>query len=136
MAPAGTRPAEGSMTQTYKAFYRRSIEDPVGFWTEQARLIDWRAPFSTVLDFSRPPFAKWFVGGQTNLCHNAVDRHLLLRADQKALVYISTETNQEKSYTFRELHAEINRLAAAMQALGVDKGDRVIIYMPMIAEAC
>jgi len=124
------------MTQTYKAFYRRSIEDPAGFWTEQARLIDWRAPFSTVLDYSRPPFAKWFVGGQTNLCHNAVDRHLLLRADQKALVYISTETNQEKSYTFRELHAEINRLAAAMQALGVDKGDRVIIYMPMIAEAC
>src|SRR4029078_2689878 len=65
-----------------------------------------------------------------------VDRHLLLRAAQKALVYISTETNQEKSYTFRELHAETNRLAGAMQALGVDKGDRVIIYMPMIAEAC
>jgi len=124
------------MTQTYKAFYRRSIEDPAGFWAEQARLIDWRTPFSTVLDYSRPPFAKWFVGGQTNLCHNAVDRHLHLRGDQKALVYISTETNQEKSYTFRELHAEINRLAAAMQALGVSKGDRVIIYMPMIAEAC
>ena len=124
------------MTQTYKAFYRRSIEDPAGFWAEQARLIDWRTPFSTVLDYSRPPFAKWFVGGQTNLCHNAVDRHLHLRGDQKALVYISTETHQEKSYTFRELHTEINRLAAAMQALGVSKGDRVIIYMPMIAEAC
>ena len=124
------------MTETYKAFYRRSIEDPEGFWAEQARLIDWHAPFSSVLDFSRPPFAKWFVGGQTNLCHNAVDRHLQLRGEQKALVYISTETGEEKAYTFRELHAEVNRLAAAMQALGVSKGDRVIIYMPMIAEAC
>jgi propionyl-CoA synthetase len=124
------------MTQTYKAFYRRSIEDPEGFWAEQARLIDWHAPFSSVLDFSRPPFAKWFIGGQTNLCHNAVDRHLQLRGEQKALVYISTETGEEKAYTFRELHAEVNRLAAAMRGLGVSKGDRVIIYMPMIAEAC
>ena len=123
------------MTQTYKAFYRRSIEDPAGFWTEQARLIDWRAPFSTVLDYSRPPFAKWFVGGQTNLCHNAVDRHLAKRADQKALIWISTEVNEEKSFTYKELHLEVNRVAAMMQSLGVKRGDRVIVYMPMVPES-
>jgi propionyl-CoA synthetase len=121
---------------TYKEFHRRSIQDREGFWGEQARLVDWSRPHERVLDFSRPPFAKWFVGGQTNLCYNAVDRHLGARGDQKALVYISTETGEEKSYSFRELHAEVNRFAAIMRSLGVGKGDRVIIYMPMIAEAC
>ena len=71
-----------------------------------------------VLDYSRPPFAKWFVGGQTNLCYNAVDRHLPARGEQKALVYISTETGEQRSFTFRELHAEVNRFAAAMRSLG------------------
>jgi propionyl-CoA synthetase len=121
--------------ETYRAFHERSIKDPEGFWAEQARLIHWQKPFQKVLDFSRPPFAKWFVGGETNLCYNAVDRHLATRGEQKALVYISTETNEEKPYTYRELHAEVNRMAAIMQSLGVGKGDRVLIYMPMIAEA-
>ena len=75
-------------------------------------------------------------GGETNLCHNAVDRHLASRGDQTALVYISTEVNQERRFTYRELHAEVQRVAAMMQALGVQKGDRVIVYMPMIPEAC
>ncbi len=88
-----------------------------------------------MLDYSRPPFAKWFVGGLTNLCHNAVDRHLATRGDQKALVYLSTETGQEKTYTFRQLHAEVNACAALIRAQGVGKGDRVLIYMPMIPEA-
>ncbi len=118
-----------------KEFHRRSIEDRDGFWTEQAALVDWHKPFSKVLDYSRPPFAKWFVGGETNLCHNAVDRHLAARGDQKAIVYISTEVDREISYTYRELHAEVNRLAAIMLGMGVKRGDRVIIYMPMIPEA-
>jgi propionyl-CoA synthetase len=121
---------------TYKAFHRRSISDPEGFWGEQAGLIDWHKPHAKVLDYSRPPFAKWFVGGETNLCYNAVDRHLKDRPDQNALIFVSTETDVEKTYSFRELHAEVNRCAAAMQSLGVGKGDRVLIYMPMIAEAC
>ncbi len=98
-------------------------------------MIDWQTPFEQVLDDSKLPFARWFVGGKTNLCHNAVDRHLKDRPDQKALVYLSTETGKEGSYTFRELHAEVNRVAAMIQDLGVAKGDRVIIYMPMVPEA-
>ncbi len=123
------------MVESYRDFYRRSIDQPDAFWAEQARLVDWHRPFERVLDYSRPPFARWFVGGQTNLCHNAVDRHLSTRADQRALIWISTEVDQQKSYTFRELHAEVNRFAAVLQDLGVRKGDRVLIYMPMIPEA-
>ena len=124
------------MGTKYQQFHQRSISDPEGFWGEQAGLIHWHKPFGKVLDYSRPPFAKWFVGGETNLCHNAVDRHLNDRPDQNALIFVSTETDTEKTYSFRELHAEVNRCAAMMQGLGVAKGDRVLIYMPMIAEAC
>jgi len=120
---------------TVKQFHQRSIQDRDGFWSEQAQLIDWHKPFEQVLDFSRPPFAKWFVGGQTNLCYNAVDRHAAKRPNARALVYISTETNEEKIYTFAELQTEVERMAAIMLSLGVTKGDRVLIYMPMIAEA-
>ena len=123
------------MSNSYQDFYRHSIEDPNSFWGGQAKLIDWHKPFSRVLDYSRPPFAKWFVGGLTNLCYNAVDRHVPARGEQKALVWISTEVNQEKSYTYRELHTEVQRVASMMQSLGVKKGDRVIIYMPMVPEA-
>jgi propionyl-CoA synthetase len=119
----------------YKEFHRRSIEKREEFWAEQAQLVDWHRPFGKVLDYSRPPFAKWFVGGLTNLCHNALDRHLAARGDQKALVYISTETGEEKTYTYRELHAEVNRCAGMIRSLGVGKGDRVLIYMPMVPEA-
>ena len=122
-------------TQRYADFYRRSIEDRDGFWAEQAALIDWHRPFDQVCDTGRPPFANWFVGGQTNLCHNAVDRHLADRADHKALIYVSTETGDERTYSFRELHTEVQRMAACLIALGVGKGDRVLIYMPMIPEA-
>ncbi|HRE17708.1 MAG TPA: acetyl-coenzyme A synthetase N-terminal domain-containing protein, partial [Rhodocyclaceae bacterium] len=120
---------------TYQDFYQRSLNDRDGFWREQAQLIDWQQPFDQVCDFSRPPFAKWFVGGKTNLCYNAVDRHAAKRPNDRALVYISTETDEEKIYSFAELQAEVMRMAAIMQSLGVKKGDRVLIYMPMIAEA-
>jgi len=120
---------------SYLEFHRRSIADREGFWAEQAKLVDWNKSWSGVLEYGRPPFAKWFVGGETNLCHNAVDRHLGARAAQKALVYISTETGEEKSFSYAELHAEVQRAAAMMGSLGVKKGDRVIVYMPMIPEA-
>ena len=120
----------------YREFHRRSIADREGFWAEQAKLIEWHKPFSKVLDYSRPPFAKWFVGGETNLCHNAVDRHLASRRDQKALVWISTEVGETRSFTYQQLFDEVNRVAAMMQSLGVKKGDRVIVYMPMVPEAC
>ncbi len=120
---------------SYTDFYRRSIESRDEFWAEQARLIDWQTPASQICDYSNPPFARWFTGGTTNLCHNAVDRHLADRATQPALIAVSTETGQERVYNFAELHLEVQRMAASMRALGVQKGDRVLIYMPMIAEA-
>ena len=119
----------------YASFYRRSIDEPEAFWAEQAALIDWQRPFDQVLDNANPPFSRWFVGGTTNLCHNAVDRHLKDRGDQNALIYVSTEVDQEKAYSFRELHVEVQRMAAILLGLGVKQGDRVLIYMPMIPEA-
>jgi len=123
------------MAGEYAAFHRRSIEQRDAFWREQAELVHWHRPFSEVLDFSRPPFARWFVDGQTNLCFNALDRHLEQRGSQAALVYVSTEVEQERRYSFSELHAEVNRCAAVLKSLGVGRGDRVLVYMPMIPEA-
>jgi propionyl-CoA synthetase len=119
----------------YETFSRRSIESPEEFWAEQASMVDWQKPWERVLDFSNPPFARWFVGGQTNLCHNAVDRHLEERGEQKALIYVSTETGEERSFTYRQLHEEVNSFAVALRELGVRRGERVIIYMPMVPEA-
>ena len=119
----------------YADFYRQSIEQPDAFWTEQSKLIDWFKPFERVCNYDKPPFVNWFEGGLSNLCHNAVDRHLKDRADQAALIAISTETGSEKSYSFAELHREVQRMAASLKALGVQKGDRVLIYMPMVADA-
>ncbi len=120
---------------SYEAFHRRSIEDREDFWAEQAALIDWHRPPEQILDYSNPPFRRWFVGGETNLCHNALDRHLAARAGQPALVWISTEVEREQVYSYSELHREVNRFAAVLAAQGVGQGDRVVIYMPMIAEA-
>ena len=120
---------------TYKEFHQYSIEQPDAFWTEQAQLIDWKEPFTQVCDFSRPPFAKWFVGGKTNLCHNAIDRHAAKRPNDNALIFVSTETDEEKIFSFAELQAEVERMAAIYKSLGVGKGDRVLIYMPMVPQA-
>jgi propionyl-CoA synthetase len=116
-------------------FHARSLTDRDAFWKEQAQLIDWQTQPQQICDYSKPPFAKWYVGGTTNLCHNAVDRHLKDRANQAALVYVSTETNTEKTYTFRQLHTEVQCMAAILKDMGVGKGDRVLLYMPMVAEA-
>ena len=121
--------------QEYREFYRRSIDNPEEFWAEQARAIDWHKDFERVLDFSDPPFVRWFVGGETNLCHNAIDRHLEERGDQNALIYVSTETDERREYTYRDLYSEVNTFAALLKELGVEKGERVVIYMPMMVEA-
>ncbi|MBY0557405.1 MAG: AMP-binding protein, partial [Burkholderiaceae bacterium] len=119
----------------YAEFYQRSIDTPEQFWQDEAALIHWNTPCTQVLDHSNPPFAKWFVGGTTNLCYNAVDRWCATQGDKAALIAISTETGTERSYSFKELQREVERCAAVMQSLGVGRGDRVLIYMPMIAEA-
>ncbi len=119
----------------FSEFHRRSIDDRDAFWQEQASLIDWETPFTQVCDYSRAPFAKWFVGGRTNLCHNAVDRHAATRPDAPALIWVSTEVDKEIVYSFAELKAEVQRMAAVLLSLGVKQGDRVLIYMPMTAEA-
>ena len=124
-----------SPAPSYADFFQRSLNDRDGFWAEQAQLVDWQTPPQQICDYSNPPFARWFVGGTTNLCHNAVDRHLKDRANQAALIAVSTETNTEQVYTFTQLHAEVQRMAAVLKDLGVQTGDRVLIYMPMIAEA-
>ncbi|TCI09684.1 propionate--CoA ligase [Dyella soli] len=119
----------------YEEFYRQSVEQPELFWSEQARRIHWDTPPATILDYSHPPFRRWFVGGTTNLCYNAVDRHLADRGGQLALVACSTETHVTRELSYRDLYREVNTFAALLASLGVDKGDRVVIYMPNIAEA-
>jgi propionyl-CoA synthetase len=112
---------------SYAEFHRRSLEERDAFWAEQARLVDWERSWDSVCDDSKSPFTGWFAGGRTNLCHNAVDRHVRERAAQNALIYVSTETDQERVYSFAELHAEVQRMAACLLELGVKTGDRVVI---------
>ena len=116
--------------------YRRSLDDPEGFWAEAAAAIDWDEPWARVLDDSRAPFYRWFSGGRLNTCHNALDRHVEgSRADQLALIYDSPVTGMAAAFTYRELRDEVARFAGALAAQGVQAGDRVIVYMPMVPEA-
>ncbi|MCW8908335.1 MAG: AMP-binding protein, partial [Sedimenticola sp.] len=121
---------------SYEEIYARSMEDPEGFWGEQAEAIDWYKPWDKVLDDSRKPFYRWFAGGELNTCYNALDRHVEKgRADQAALIYDSPVTDTKQSFTFRELRDRVAAFAGVLRDLGVQKGDRVIVYMPMIPEA-
>jgi len=121
---------------SYEEVYRRSIEDPAGFWAEQAEQLHWYEKWDKVLDDSNAPFYRWFVGGKTNICYNAVDRHAFgLGRGQAAIIFESAETGESRTMTYYELYREVNRLAGVLHNLGVRKGDRVIIYMPMVPEA-
>jgi propionyl-CoA synthetase len=126
----------GSPMTTYEMTFRQSIDDPVGFWARAAEAIDWTAPPERVLDNSRPPFTRWFEGATLNTSYNALDRHVASgRGDQLALVYDSPVTGVVQRFTYRELLDRVARLAGALRALGVERGDRVVVYMPMVPEA-
>jgi propionyl-CoA synthetase len=116
--------------------YRRSLEEPVAFWAEAAAAIDWYEPWERVLDDSRAPFYRWFTGGRLNTCFNALDRHVERgRGDQLALIYDSPVTDTKAFFTYRELRDLVATFAGALRAQGVEQGDRVIVYMPMVPEA-
>src|SRR6267143_5516082 len=124
------------MPRGYAETYRRSIEQPEAFWAEAAEAIDWDGRWDRVLDASRPPFYRWFAGARLNTCWNALDRHVAAgRGDRIALIWDSPVTGQIKRFTYRELRDEVARLAGVLVSLGVGKGDRVLIYMPMVPEA-
>ena len=124
------------MASGYEDAYARSLNDPEGFWAEAAEGVHWFKRFSKVLDDSNPPFYRWFVGGEVNTAYNALDRHVENgRADQPALIYDSPVTDTIRTYSYRELRDEVARFAGVLAKLGVAKGDRVVIYMPMIPEA-
>jgi propionyl-CoA synthetase len=125
------------MATGYESEYRRSLEDPEGFWREAASAIDWvTPPGERILDVSRPPFSRWFPGARLNICYNALDRHADgARATQAALVYDSPVTGTQRTFTYGELRDEVARFAGVLAGLGVSVGDRVVIYMPMVPEA-
>ncbi len=123
-------------TGAYETAYRQSISDPDAFWAEAAKAIDWITPPPRVLDDSRPPFYRWFTGGTLNTCHNALDRHVDAgRGGQAALVYDSPVTGVVRTVTYAELLDEVARFGGVLRSLGVEQGDRVVIYMPMVPEA-
>jgi len=121
---------------SYAEIHTRSLADPDGFWGEAARAIHWEKPWDRVLDTDNPPFYRWFAGGELNTCYNALDRHLEAgRGAQAALIYDSPVTGTKRTYSYRALRDEVARFAGVLAGLGVAKGDRVIVYMPMVPEA-
>ncbi|MCF1185001.1 propionyl-CoA synthetase [Marichromatium gracile] len=120
----------------YQSVYKHSMKDPEAFWAEAASLIDWDKPWDKVLDDANKPFYRWFSGAMMNTCYNAVDRHVIAgRGDQAAIIHDSPVTGSKRVITYAELQQQVAKMAGALQAQGVTKGDRVIIYMPMVAEA-
>ncbi|RMD68026.1 MAG: acetyl-coenzyme A synthetase, partial [Gammaproteobacteria bacterium] len=123
--------------EKYHAMYARSIEDPEGFWAEQAQaFVTWFKPWERVThgDFKNPLDIRWFEGGKLNVSYNCLDRHLEARGDQTALLWEGDDPGQSSQLTYRELHREVCRMANVLKALGVKKGDRVCLYLPMIPE--
>ncbi len=124
---------------TYEEMYKRSVEDPEGFWGEQAeKFLTWSKKWDSVLDYSYDTdnvYTKWFDGGKLNVAYNCLDRHLDSRGDQAAIIWEGDDPSVDKTLTYRELHEEVSRFGNALKERGVKKGDRVCIYMPMIPEA-
>ena len=121
----------------YLALYKKSVEDPEGFWAEQGKRIDWIKPYTQVKDvnYNAPVHIKWFHDGTLNVSANCLDRHLATRGDQTAIVWEGDDPNVSRNITYRELHADVCRFANALKAQGIKKGDRVTIYLPMIPQA-
>ena len=123
-------------TSRYRDAYRRSLTDPAGFWAEAAGAIHWDRRWERVLDDTRAPFYRWFAGAELNTCYNALDRHVAAgRGEQAALIYDSPVTGTIRRYSYRELTDLVARFAGVLLAQGVGRGDRVIVYMPMVPEA-
>src|ERR1700761_1813014 len=120
----------------YRELFDASISDPTAFWADAAKAVTWTREPKQVLDNSNPPFYRWFPDGELNTCANALDRHVDGgRGEQAALIYDSPVTGTQRTYTYRELLDETARFAGVLRGLGVGKGDRVVIYMPMVPEA-
>ena len=125
-----------SKTNSYREQHARSLEDPEGFWADAAAGIDWDHPWDRVLDSESHASGRWFPGARLNTCYNALDRHVERGAgDRVALVYDSPLTDTKQSYSYAELRDEVARFAGGIAGLGVERGDRVLIYMPMVPEA-
>ncbi|HKK30149.1 MAG TPA: acetyl-coenzyme A synthetase N-terminal domain-containing protein, partial [Alphaproteobacteria bacterium] len=123
---------------TYDEMYRRSVEDPEGFWGEHGKRIEWFRPYTQVKDVSYAQddlHVRWFYDGTTNAAHNCLDRHLATRGDQTAIIWEGDDPSESKLITYRELHEEVCKFGNVLKAQGVKKGDRVTIYLPMIPEA-
>jgi len=125
-------------TSKYEEMYRRSVEDSEGFWREAASRVDWIKPFSEVRDvsFARDDLhIRWYADGSLNVCYNCVDRHLPAKADQTAIIWEGDDPARDAKITYGELYERVCVFANTLKALGVKKGDRVTIYMPMIPDA-
>jgi len=118
-----------------KELYDQATKDRLGFWADKARELHWHKPFTKTLDYSNPPFAKWFEDGEINVCYNALDRHVLAGKGDKVALYFEGEAGDSSKITYAQLLTEVKKAANAFASLGVSKGDRVAIYMPLVPEA-
>ena len=133
--PASAKEKAWIDNDNYLKMYQESVEDPEGFWDKQADRLDWFKKWDRTLDWDyNKAYIRWYEGGKLNVSHNCLDRHLEARGDQKALIWESDDPNVDRSFTYKQLHSEVSKFANVMKALGVVKGDRVMIYMPMIPE--
>ena len=133
--PASAKEKAWIDNDNYLKMYQESVEDPVGFWDKQADRLDWFKKWDRTLDWDyNKAYIRWYEGGKLNVSHNCLDRHLEARGDQKALIWESDDPKVDRSFTYKQLHSEVSKFANVMKALGVVKGDRVMIYMPMIPE--
>ncbi|MGI4812266.1 MAG: AMP-binding protein [Janthinobacterium lividum] len=133
-SPLSADASSADPAHAWPGSHPHSIANPQQFWADQAQRIDWHIPPEQILDASIPESPRWFVGGMTNLCHNAVDRHLLERGTQDALIHHCGESGRETRFTYRELYTEVNAMAQVLRELGVARGERVLLYMPVIPE--
>ena len=133
--PASAKEKAWIDNDSYLMMYQESVEDPVGFWDKQADRLDWFKKWDRTLDWDyNKAYIHWYEGGKLTVSHNCLDRHLEERGYQKALIWESDDPKVDRSFTYKQLHSEVSKFANVMKSLGVVKGDRVMIYMPMIPE--